>query len=227
MVASIISTMTGNYCRDASMDNTHLQDMGSDAAVLLGYYDKSVSMWIKIHRMYVCFFTQILIWILPTTLHRKLQKENVIKLVPMNPDVSLAEKDVLKRSLFRSDDKLFTKVMSEEFQEILRTDPRYGARQCGPLNNALNPTLRLKNSFFLRREGYSPYLSTYDEWRQPDETAQKTQITYQTPVGKMRVPVRHLSSSKLECRPNELARGHFGGASKYSVAINSFVYFIS
>jgi len=44
---------------------------------------------------------------------------------------------------------------------------------------------------------------------------------------KMRVPVRHLSSSKLECRPNELARGHFGGASKYSVAINSFVYFIS
>jgi len=44
---------------------------------------------------------------------------------------------------------------------------------------------------------------------------------------KMRVPVRHLSSSKLECRPNELARGHFGRASKYSVAINSFVHFIS
>jgi hypothetical protein len=41
----------------------------------------------------------------------------------MNPDVSLAEKDVLKRSLFRNDDKIFTKVMSEEFQEILRTDP--------------------------------------------------------------------------------------------------------
>jgi hypothetical protein len=38
MVASIMSTMTGNYCRE------HLQDMGSDAAVLLGYYDKSVSM---------------------------------------------------------------------------------------------------------------------------------------------------------------------------------------
>ncbi len=50
-------------------------------------------------------------------------KKKVIKLVPMNPDVSLAEKDVLKRSLFRSDDKLLTKVMSEEFQEILRTDP--------------------------------------------------------------------------------------------------------
>jgi len=44
---------------------------------------------------------------------------------------------------------------------------------------------------------------------------------------KMRVPVHHLLSSKLECRPNELTRGHFGGASKYSVAINSFVYFIS
>jgi hypothetical protein len=52
---------------------------------------------------------------------------------------------------------------------------RYGASQCGPLNNALNPTLGLKNSFFKRREGYSPYLS------RPDETAQKAQITYQTP----------------------------------------------
>jgi hypothetical protein len=44
MVASIMSTMKGNYCRDASKDNTHLQDMGSDAAVLVGYYDKLVSM---------------------------------------------------------------------------------------------------------------------------------------------------------------------------------------
>jgi len=44
MVASIMSTMKGNYCRDASKDYTHLQDMGSDAAVLFGYYDKSVSM---------------------------------------------------------------------------------------------------------------------------------------------------------------------------------------
>ena len=41
----------------------------------------------------------------------------------MNPDVSLAETDVLKRPLFRDDDKLLTKVKSEEFQELLRTDP--------------------------------------------------------------------------------------------------------
>ena len=41
----------------------------------------------------------------------------------MNPDVSLAEKDVLKRPLFRDDNKLFARVMSEEFQDILRTDP--------------------------------------------------------------------------------------------------------
>ncbi len=41
----------------------------------------------------------------------------------MNPDVSLAEKDVLKRYLFKDDDMLFTKVQSYEFQEILRTDP--------------------------------------------------------------------------------------------------------
>jgi hypothetical protein len=42
------------------MDHMHLQDMGSDAAVLLGYYEKSVRMWIKIHKVYVYFFTQIL-----------------------------------------------------------------------------------------------------------------------------------------------------------------------
>ena len=51
------------------------------------------------------------------------KKRNVIKLVPMNPDVSLAEKDVLKRYLFKDDDILFTKVRSKEFQEILRIDP--------------------------------------------------------------------------------------------------------
>jgi hypothetical protein len=44
MVASIMSTIKGNHCRDASKDNTHLQDMGLDAAVLFGYYDSSVSM---------------------------------------------------------------------------------------------------------------------------------------------------------------------------------------
>jgi len=48
MVASIMSTMQGNYCRDQSKDSTHLQDMGSDAVVLLGYHDGSVSMSIKI-----------------------------------------------------------------------------------------------------------------------------------------------------------------------------------
>ncbi len=43
MVASIMSTMKGNYCRDKSLDNTHLQDMGLDAAVLIGYYKELVS----------------------------------------------------------------------------------------------------------------------------------------------------------------------------------------
>ena len=40
MVASMMSTMKGNYCRDYSKDNTHLQDMGLDAAVMFGYYNK-------------------------------------------------------------------------------------------------------------------------------------------------------------------------------------------
>ena len=41
----------------------------------------------------------------------------------MHPDVSLVESDVLRRPLFRDDDTLLTKVKSEEFQELLRTDP--------------------------------------------------------------------------------------------------------
>ncbi len=57
------------------------------------------------------------VYILPISPKKKKKK------VPMNPDVSLAEKDVLKRPLFRDDNKLFTRVMSEEFQDILRTDP--------------------------------------------------------------------------------------------------------
>jgi hypothetical protein len=60
---------------------------------------------------------------LPTTLQEILKKNDVIKLVPLNPNVSLAEKDVIKRSLFRNDDKLLNRVKSEEFQEILLTDP--------------------------------------------------------------------------------------------------------
>ena len=35
----------------------------------------------------------------------------------------LAEKDVLKRPLFRNDDILLNKVRSEEFQDLLITDP--------------------------------------------------------------------------------------------------------
>ena len=61
--------------------------------------------------MYVYIFTQIYRFgfILPIVT----QETPIfifIKLVPMNPDVSLAEKDVLKRPLFRDDDKLLIKV---------------------------------------------------------------------------------------------------------------------
>ncbi len=52
-----------------------------------------------------------------------MKKNNVIKLVPLNPNVLLAEKDGIKRSLFRNDDILLNIVKSKEFQEILLTDP--------------------------------------------------------------------------------------------------------
>ena len=70
------------------------------------------------------FYSNISIWIyFAYNVTQETKKKNVIKLVPMNPDVSLAEKDVLRRPLFRDDDKLLTKVKSEEFQELLCTDP--------------------------------------------------------------------------------------------------------
>jgi hypothetical protein len=52
-----------------------------------------------------------------------MRKQNIIKLVPLNPNVLLAEKDVLTRPLFRNDDILLNKVKSKEFQDLLFTDP--------------------------------------------------------------------------------------------------------
>ncbi len=117
MVTSIMSTTQRNYCRDKSKDNTHLQDMCSDAAVLFGYYDKSVSMWIKI--FIVCLF-----W-LPNiltsndfhiTFRGKNEKRNMINLVALNPNVTLAEKDGFSRPLFPKDDLLLTTVKSKNFK---------------------------------------------------------------------------------------------------------------
>ncbi len=74
-----------------------------------------------------CMFillTQILSWIyFAYNFTGNYEKNNVIKLVPLNPNVSLAEKDGIKRSLFRNDDILLNIVKSKEFQEILLTDP--------------------------------------------------------------------------------------------------------
>jgi hypothetical protein len=47
MVASITSTMLGNYCQDKKADSTHLQDMGTDAGMSIGYNDK-----VSMHPLY-------------------------------------------------------------------------------------------------------------------------------------------------------------------------------
>jgi hypothetical protein len=47
---------------------------------------------------------------------------NIINLVPLNPNVTLAEKDGLKRPLFQNDDLLLTTVTSKKFQDLLLTD---------------------------------------------------------------------------------------------------------
>jgi hypothetical protein len=51
-----------------------------------------------------------------------MKKWNVINLVPLNPNVTLAEKDGLKRLLFQNDDLLLTTVTSKKFQDLLLTD---------------------------------------------------------------------------------------------------------
>ena len=52
-----------------------------------------------------------------------MKKRNIINLVPLNPNVMLAEKDGLKRPLFQNDDLLLTTVTSKKFQDLLLTDP--------------------------------------------------------------------------------------------------------
>ncbi len=50
-------------------------------------------------------------------------KRNIINLVPLNPNVTLADIDGLSRPLFPKDDLLLTTVKSKEFQDLLITDP--------------------------------------------------------------------------------------------------------
>ncbi len=73
--------------------------------------------------MFIFTYSNIELNLFCLQFYRKLQKKNVIKLVPLNPNVLLAEKDGIKRSLFRNDDILLNIVKSEECQEILLTDP--------------------------------------------------------------------------------------------------------
>ncbi len=55
-VARITSTMLGNYCQDTeNYDITHLPDMGMDAWVLFGYFDR-----VRIHCILILQYIQIL-----------------------------------------------------------------------------------------------------------------------------------------------------------------------
>jgi hypothetical protein len=50
-------------------------------------------------------------------------KWNTIHLIPLNPNVTLTEKDGLKRPLFIHDDLCFKTVTSKPFKDLLLTDP--------------------------------------------------------------------------------------------------------
>ncbi len=47
---------------------------------------------------------------------------NIVKLTPLNPNVSLGKDDFLQKSMFPSDDKLKNIVTSDEFRRLLLTD---------------------------------------------------------------------------------------------------------
>jgi hypothetical protein len=76
---------------------------------------------------------------------------------------SCAEKGGRENLFWRRGDKGEAQARSLRYACAFFRSLRHGASQCGSQNNALNPTLGLKNSFFERRENYSPYLYTYDE----------------------------------------------------------------
>jgi len=56
-------------------------------------------------------------------LKKIMTKRNTIHLIPLNPNVTLAENDGLQRPLFRNDDILLETVNSKKFQDLLLTDP--------------------------------------------------------------------------------------------------------
>jgi len=58
------------------------------------------------------------------------------------------------------------------------TPRRRGASQCGAKSNVFNPSIGLKKVILSYLSHLScTCLSTYDEWRRPDEKAQKAQTT--------------------------------------------------
>ncbi len=52
----------------------------------------------------------------------KLKTTNIVKLTPLNPNVSLGKVDLLQRPMFPSDNKLKNIVSSDEFRRLLLTD---------------------------------------------------------------------------------------------------------
>ncbi len=51
-----------------------------------------------------------------------MKKTNIVRLTPLNPNVSLGKVDYLQRPMFPSDDKLKNLVTLYEFQRLLLTD---------------------------------------------------------------------------------------------------------
>ncbi len=52
----------------------------------------------------------------------EIETTNIVKLTPLNPNVSLGKVDYLQRPMFPSADKLKNIVTSDEFQRLLLTD---------------------------------------------------------------------------------------------------------
>ncbi len=76
----------------------------------------------NIHSMFMLISNNLTCSMILTITFQGTHTQKLIYLVPLNPNVTLAVNDELKRPLFPKDDTLLDTVTSKEFQDLLLTD---------------------------------------------------------------------------------------------------------
>ncbi len=77
----------------------------------------------NIHSMFILISNDLTCSMILTITFQGTHKKKLINLVPLNPNVTQAVNNELKRPLFPKDDTLLDTVTSKEFQDLLLMDP--------------------------------------------------------------------------------------------------------